>query len=425
VFDDPAVRSVRVALALCDRFAELLKGPTTVRAHKQRGALVGVSGDQEGLSMRIGEAQQLYPEIWTHLDEARTVFASRGTDVNAYDFLRDQEGTSLGANVDLHHKSHGYGSHGIDETVKSATFNVEGLTRARQACKALMTATPDIDWAAIAAAEGSDPAAADFARSTRNKRYLRLAALALVIFAPFGIVMYMRHQERVKMESYRHQYEPQPEPIADEDRDAIVKRVGELRPQITAARKGWYSAMEPAALSTLKPSTAPCALAIQAPPQAVADAFIRNNIADRAFASSDFYGYPADKPIPDSVLVDAQRLVDSIEKRIAGKTATHSDRDRLSTVEPYIKVVLIDSEVPAEITGTGDALTVTPGKLVGRAYVYSLRDAKIVCAGTVDARNVDPSPFREALGTRDGRDMLHREMEIRIRQALASSLHAL
>ena len=44
----------------------------------------------------------------------------------------------------------------------------------------------------------ADPAAADFARSARIKRWTRLAALALVIGSPFLIVMYMRHRERVK-----------------------------------------------------------------------------------------------------------------------------------------------------------------------------------------------------------------------------------
>ena len=60
--DDPAVRSVRVAVALSDRFAEFLKGPSKVTARKQHGALIGVSGNEGELSLRIGEAQQLYPK---------------------------------------------------------------------------------------------------------------------------------------------------------------------------------------------------------------------------------------------------------------------------------------------------------------------------------------------------------------------------
>src|SRR5690242_1144143 len=119
MFDDPAVRSVRVAVALCERFVELLKGPSRVTAHKQRGALLGVSGDEEALSLRIGEAQQVYPEIWRHLDEARAAFAARGIDVAAYDQLRAAEGQALGAAVEVTSARNRYGTHTFDETVKS------------------------------------------------------------------------------------------------------------------------------------------------------------------------------------------------------------------------------------------------------------------------------------------------------------------
>jgi len=431
VFDDPAVRSVRVALALCDRFTELLKGPTTVRAAKQRGALVGVSGDQEGLSMRIGEAQQIYPEIWQHLDDARKVFAGRGIDVSAFDRIRETEGDGLGANVGLEQQSYGYGSHGVDQQVKSAGFNTQGLVRARQACKALMDATTDIDWKAIAAAEGADPAAAEFARSTRNKRYMRLAALALVIFAPFGIVMYMRHQKRVKMDEYRQQYEPREpyvEPLAHADRAALVKLVAELRPQLTAARKSWPDVVAPEALAAIKPGTAACSPAIQAPMQAAMDRYVRDGSTDASFASSDFFGYSADKPIPDHVLESSMQTVIAVEKRLASNTATRYDREPLAAIAPTITLVVIDKDIWSEITGVGSAATYIPGQVLGRAYVYSVRDAKIVCAGAIDAHNVAPdaSPYLDALrAERDGRELLHREMELRIREALAKNLRAL
>ena len=210
--DDPGVRSVRVAMALCDRFAELLKGPTQVRSAKQQGALLGVSGNDEALSLRIGEAQQLYPEIWRHLDDARATFAARGIDVAIYDHVRSSECLAIGAAVDVEqHRFHG-GRNALVENVKSANFNQAGLNRAQQAAQALMNATPNIDWAGIARAEDDDPAAAAFARSARNKRYLRFAMLVVIIALPFLIVMYMRHQERVKLDEYRRTYSTEPQP---------------------------------------------------------------------------------------------------------------------------------------------------------------------------------------------------------------------
>src|SRR5437763_10131625 len=111
MIDDPAVRSVRVAVALCDRFAELLAGPSQVTAVKQQGALLGVSGNQDELSLRIGEAQQIYPEIWRHLDDARAGFAGRGIAVASYDAIRASEGQGLGASVDVDYKRRGVGQH--------------------------------------------------------------------------------------------------------------------------------------------------------------------------------------------------------------------------------------------------------------------------------------------------------------------------
>src|SRR5689334_20048474 len=107
--DDPAVRSVRIAVVLCERFHEVTRGASTVSARKQSGALFGVvSGNETELSLRIGEVQQLYPEIWRHLDEACSAFADRGIDVSAYDRIRATEGIALGAAVDTKHSVHGF-----------------------------------------------------------------------------------------------------------------------------------------------------------------------------------------------------------------------------------------------------------------------------------------------------------------------------
>lgn len=384
--------------------------------------------------MRIGEAQQIYPEIWQHLDEARKVFADRGTDVSKFDAIRLQEGQGLGADVGLEQKSYGYGSRGVDQQTKTAGFNTQGLARARQACKALMDATPEIDWKAIAAAEGSNPAAADFARSTRNKRYIRLAALALLIFAPFGIVMYMRHQKRVKMEEYRQQYEappPEPvktEPLADADRVAIMKLVADLRPLLQVAKESWPQVVAPQALGAIKPGTAPCSRVMQPPTQAAMDAYVRNGDGDPSFTSSDFYGYPAGTPIPDFVVANALQTVKGIGDRYVKNRATHFDRATLEAIPSTIAIVLIDKETQPEITGRGKKLTYTPGEVLGRAYVYSIRDAKMVCMGMIDAKNAAPdaSPYLDAVrADQDPIGPLHREMEIRIREALVASLRAI
>src|SRR4249919_1751039 len=136
--DEPAVTSVRVAVALCERFTALLKeGPQAVYAHKSNRALVGISGNEGELSLRIGEAQQLYPEIWRHLDDARAAFSAQGIDTIGYDKLRSDEGNRLGAAVATHSQIFFFDDSAATEKTKDANFNATGLARARLACETL------------------------------------------------------------------------------------------------------------------------------------------------------------------------------------------------------------------------------------------------------------------------------------------------
>ena len=402
MFDDPGVRSVRVASALCDRFEELLKGPTMVSAHKQSGALVGVAGNEEGLSMRIGEAQAMHPKIRRHLDDARTAFGGRGVDTSAFDCIRAEEGNALGANVDVQHSRHGYGNHAVDARVKSAGFNRAGLVRARQACSALVKATPEIDWAAVEKAESADPAAADFARSARIKRWTRLAALALVIASPFLIVMYMRHREREKRHEYADRYRdetPAPSPpLAPAERDKLATTVSKLQKEIATARAGWPDA---AALASVKPSDQPCPNKFTPPAAGAVDSYIRNDTVDApAFAASDFYGYQAGKPVLDESLARASLAVEALSRSLAKHTTTTADLDHVPTLPATITIAIIDREVEPSITGGDADLAYTAGQVVGHAFMFDVRAAKIVCAGSILMRAPSRAPPLARMSTR-------------------------
>ncbi len=150
---DPAVRSVRIAATLNERFGSILRAPVT---H---------AGGTSELELRIGEAQQIYPEIWTHLDEARAALAKRGVSASAYDQIRIMEPRgSIGVSrveVEGYSTSLTTGMLGIhDEQVKSAHFNLEGHRRANQAVRALMDAMPEVDWKGLERAENAEIAAA-------------------------------------------------------------------------------------------------------------------------------------------------------------------------------------------------------------------------------------------------------------------------
>ena len=162
VASDPAVRSVLIAATLNDRFAVIMRAPVTQ------------AGGMGELELRIGEAQQIYPEIWTHLDEARATLAGRGVSTAAYDAVRATEPKgSIGVSrVEVEGYSTTLSGHMLglhDEQVKSAHFNLEGHRRAYQAVKALMDAQPEVDWRGLERAEDAEIAAAGSLGPTNPK----------------------------------------------------------------------------------------------------------------------------------------------------------------------------------------------------------------------------------------------------------------
>ncbi|MEO8702984.1 MAG: hypothetical protein ABI867_23260 [Kofleriaceae bacterium] len=174
----PPVQSIRIASTLADRF----------------GVLLG-TGDSstEQLELAIGEAQQIYPEIWNHLEDARTELIALGRDVTHYDAARREVRTMLGVtNIDSDLRfdvaDFALGGFGITQT-KVARFNVRGYQIARAAVRALMMAMPEIDWNAIARAEARGIAAVGTLHGSKwlgiAKGLGVVAAVAIV-----GVVIY-------------------------------------------------------------------------------------------------------------------------------------------------------------------------------------------------------------------------------------------
>jgi len=420
---DPIVRSVRVAVVLTDRFAEILKGPEMVRSHRQAGAVVGISGDQNAMSLRIGEAQQIYPEIWRHLDDARTELTTRGIDVVAYDAIRAVEGQGIGAAVDVKASVHGAGQHRIEQQVKSANFNRAGLARAKQAIEALVKATPQIDWVAIARAEAEDPNIVAFGRSARLKRWTRLTLLVLVLASPF---IYLLHKDLAsdppKPEPLMGAVALQPVQVTDPDQAELAAMVGQLRGKLAAARTRWPKAVAPESLATIVAGSEPCPFPFAAPDQHGAEKFIREGNGD-ALRTSTFASYGANVPIPDDHLSQMTTIVDAVDTRIAANHVDRLDRKQLTDLEPYFVFIIIDHEVEPVITSTAPQIAFTPGQVQGRGYVFSVESGQIVCVAKIDAQNARPSTDLDGVRRKpEAAEVLHRELEVRIRQALATGL---
>lgn len=170
---DPVVRSIRIATTLNERFRDLM--------HQRSSPGDGTAE----LELRIGEAQQIYPEIWNHLDDARKVIAERGGDTATYDTIKASQGPArLGVTrveVEDHH-SIGLGGYDHVQT-KEAHFNLEGFRSAHKACAALMAAMPEVDWKAVERAENQEIAAAGSLGPIDSKKMLRWLAIGAVLLA--------------------------------------------------------------------------------------------------------------------------------------------------------------------------------------------------------------------------------------------------
>jgi hypothetical protein len=89
---DPAVDAVLTAETLYGQFTALLPRLTSTMP--------------ADVSVAMGEAQALYPELWAQLDRARSLLRERGIDVPAYDEARErQPAAMLGVKVHTREKN--------------------------------------------------------------------------------------------------------------------------------------------------------------------------------------------------------------------------------------------------------------------------------------------------------------------------------
>lgn len=413
---DPAVRSVRVAVALCDRLGELLKGPDKVTARKQNNAMFGIAGNEDEMSLRIGEVQQIYPEIWRHLDDARVAFAARGIDVATFDEIRASEGVALGAAPELARAQHGAGQYGYAETVKTANFNRAGHQRAVQAARALMIATPEIDWQAIAKAEAEDPNIAAFTRSTNTKRYIMFGLLALVIASPFIYVWNSRRREHEKHVATAARFSTE---LSAEDRASIAKQIADARARYEPAIAAWDPAFTPEALAALEPGAKPCAFTFPAPKPEAAIKFVKYASVDRDYGPA-FASYPANTKI-DNRLERTQFTLDDLGRGLRTDAVWRERVDReLGGLPGHVLIVVIDKEIAPK---AGGGSTFEPGQVVARAFVFGVAERKIICTGAIDVTN---TPNLETpANDRQAHETLYRDLEVQLRRGIAANLRAI
>ena len=201
---DP-VQSIRVASNLAERFGALLT-PGTMTASE--------------LELKIGEGQQLYPEIWRHLDDARTALAEQGRDIREFDHLRKGELAILGVTEIESVQTFDY-ARLRPTTIKTASFNVAGYRRALEACHALMRAMPEIDWKALAREEEREIKAAGSLHAGKWLGIVKAAAIAAAVIA-VGVIVY-RLATSVEEETPRSN-KPVPKDLTEAERRHLADR---------------------------------------------------------------------------------------------------------------------------------------------------------------------------------------------------------
>jgi hypothetical protein len=160
----------------------------------------------------VGEAQALYPELWSALDRARGVLRERGIDVPAYDEARVRQPASmLGVNVKMRDRSEAgevattvaFLLGGVTGAVvagavdvasslgaKEGQANRSGLADARTALAALHAAMPNVPWEKVRRQEAHATADAleDLAIAKSRKVVLGLVVVAVLGLAGFGLI---------------------------------------------------------------------------------------------------------------------------------------------------------------------------------------------------------------------------------------------
>lgn len=176
---DGVVGSVGIARALVDRFDELVRGPSAgARLGAGLAAAVYRDGESPEKELRVGEAQQIYPEIWSNLDAARHALSNLNVDCPEFDRIRKRQKQLVGVLMD---------SRGREAVYRG--FNIEGAKDARDAIRGLESVTP-VDWTAIKAA---DAALADSAMSLGKKnRVVAIVGLLLAAALIVGVVFLVR-----------------------------------------------------------------------------------------------------------------------------------------------------------------------------------------------------------------------------------------
>ncbi len=273
-----------------------------------------------------------------------------------------------------------------------------------------------------------------FARAHRRKRQVRLFLLAAVIASPFVFLGWRCYSANEKIEAQREAYRKELA-LSEGERGSLRTSIAEARQRLAAAREGWTRAVTREALAAVAPGDGPCTLRLVAPTTQAAASYIRyGSIDGNYFGNIFFRSYPAGEPLQPLDIDEELQQLDKIAAGLEANTADRNDASRVRDIEDRSLFVVVERETKPLVT-PGPAGGFTPGRIVGTAYVYSYSQQRITCAGALDVQNsesieFDYSYMEDNVLDRNRREeeaaeaTLHRDLAVRVRQALARDLRA-
>jgi hypothetical protein len=165
----PAVGQIVIAETLMSQYFSVIE--QACEAFEATGA--------DEVSVFVAEANRVYPGIWEHLDQARSLLNDHG-DLSLYDELRTEQGASVhqggGARFSKPKSKLTLTGTKIVQKMKFDA-NVEGVMAAAEAAESLKELMPDVDWDQAHASAEAD--FVDFGAEKGRKLMIR-AAVAVV-----------------------------------------------------------------------------------------------------------------------------------------------------------------------------------------------------------------------------------------------------
>ena len=158
-----AIRSIRIGITLNERFGAVVRGDRYAGRY--------------GAALAIGELEQMYPEIWSHFDNAREALVADGIAVDDYDALRPDAKASAITDVLP------------TGSVTVFYLDVAGHALATEAGEALKATLPDVDWQALDRADAAQIAAAGAITIPKWKQWVvgtAIVAGTILLLKVFG-----------------------------------------------------------------------------------------------------------------------------------------------------------------------------------------------------------------------------------------------